>query len=441
MSGIKLPKYVVKDTDRHGNDRFYFRAPGARKVRIKAVPGTEEFDRLYKEASSSAEKSGCEKVGKTPAATQFEKGTFGAIAVEYFKSIAFRDLSPATQKRRRRMLEAFVLTHGDKRVSTLDGKHIFRMMNDKAGTPEAANDFLKLMRKVLEFAMAAGYITKNPARDIKTIRSKSDGFYAWSEDDIAKFEDRHPIGTKARLAFGLLLYTAQRRSDVVKMGPKTISGGMVHVRQDKTGTIVEFPIHEDLVEIIDASECGADAFLVTDHGLPFTANGFGNWFRKKCDEAGVPSGCSAHGLRKAASRRLAEAGCTPHEIMSITGHKTLKEVTRYTESVERRSLARKAVSGLGRSSGSPTHFVYVYRHEGRVIYIGQGVASRPLAHLGRPDFPPSHELRIEIIPAGTKDSALALEQNMIAANDDGGLLNSVMYRYADAKPKIIEHVA
>jgi site-specific recombinase XerD len=92
--------------------------------------------------------------------------------------------------------------------------------------------------------------------------------------------------------------------------------------------------------------------LVTASGKPFSPAGFGNWFRQVCDEAGLPGKCAAHGLRKAAARRLAEAGCTAHQIMSITGHKTLREVTRYTESADRRGLAVAAMSKLEKRTSS-----------------------------------------------------------------------------------------
>ena len=48
--------------------------------------------------------------------------------------------------------------------------------------------------------------------------------------------------------------------------------------------------------------------------------------------------------RKAASVRLAEAGCTPHEIAAITGHATLSELVRYTRAVDQRRLAEAAVA-------------------------------------------------------------------------------------------------
>ncbi|MEA1835267.1 tyrosine-type recombinase/integrase, partial [Methylobacterium durans] len=174
--------------------------------------------------------------------------------------------------------------------------------------------------------------------------SKSEGFYTWSEADIATFEDRYPIGSRARLALALLLYTCQRRSDVVRMGRQHVRNGALAVRQQKTGTSLEIPLHPDLQSVLEASQAEHLTFLVTHEGRPFTPAGFTNWFRDTVRAAGLPDGCSPHGLRKAACRRLAEAGCTPHEIMSISGHKSLKEVTRYTAAAEQKRLAVRAMS-------------------------------------------------------------------------------------------------
>src|SRR5690606_22897046 len=87
---------------------------------------------------------------------------------------------------------------------------------------------------------------------------------------------------------------------------------------------LELPVHPELQKAIDATPGGNLTFLVTEFDKPFTANGFGNWFRKRCDEADLPH-CAAHGLRKAAATRLADNGATEHEIMSVTGHQTSKE--------------------------------------------------------------------------------------------------------------------
>jgi integrase len=179
---------------------------------------------------------------------------------------------------------------------------------------------------------------------LRSPKMQSSGFYTWSEDDIAAFESKFPIGSRARLALALILFTAQRRSDIVRMGRQHVRENVITIRQQKTGTLVEIPLLSELVANIEASASANLTFLITEAGKPFTAAGFGNWFRKICREAGLPKGCAAHGLRKTAARRLAEAGCTAHEIMSITGHKTLREVTRYTEAADRKHLARSAIS-------------------------------------------------------------------------------------------------
>jgi integrase len=82
---------------------------------------------------------------------------------------------------------------------------------------------------------------------------------------------------------------------------------------------------------------------MTQHGKPFTAGGFGNWFRDRCDEAGLPQ-CSSHGLRKLAATRLADLGCSEREIMAVTGHKSVSEVSRYVRKAEQSRLAEQAMA-------------------------------------------------------------------------------------------------
>jgi integrase len=88
-------------------------------------------------------------------------------------------------------------------------------------------------------------------------------------------------------------------------------------------------------------------FIVTQRGKPFPGHSFTAWFRKHCDDAGLPKRCVVHGLRKAAGRKLAEAECRAHEIMAVLGHTTLKEAERYTKDFNRAKLARSAMARLG----------------------------------------------------------------------------------------------
>ena len=167
----------------------------------------------------------------------------------------------------------------------------------------------------------------------------------WQWRDDAAFEAKHKPGSRAHLALSLLLYTGQRRSDVVRMGWQHINGDLLSVVQDKTGEFLKIPFHPKLAAAIGTKPRNNMTFLLTELGAPFTAAGFGNWFRDRCNEVGLPH-CSALGLRKACAARLANAGCTSEQIKAITGHKTLSEVARYTKAADQERNAKQALANL-----------------------------------------------------------------------------------------------
>lgn len=218
--------------------------------------------------------------------------------------------------------------------------------DQKTDTPEQTNNTLKALRQVFKFGVNYDHVRHNPVIEVEYLKPKNKGgFHTWTLDEVEHYENRHPIGTKARLVLDLLLYTGQRRGDIVHMGRQHERDGWLHFTQQKTGKPMQIPILSSLRRSLDASPTGDLTYIVTEFGKPFTSNGFGNWFRKRCNEAGLPQ-CSAHGLRKAAAVRLAHAGSTAHEIAAITGHDTLKEVERYTKEVEQRRLAEAAGARL-----------------------------------------------------------------------------------------------
>ncbi|TCP98148.1 phage integrase family protein [Sphingomonas sp. PP-F2F-A104-K0414] len=171
------------------------------------------------------------------------------------------------------------------------------------------------------------------------------GFHSWTEEEIAAFERRHPIGTVARLAFDLMIWTGQRGGDARKMGPASVRDTRLELTQEKTKVFVSLPIMPGLAESILATPTVGAIFVVTEFGKQFSVKGFGNKFRQWCDEAGLPN-CSAHGLRKAAARRFAEAGCSNQEIKAWTGHTTDSEVARYTAAADQRTLSDTAADKL-----------------------------------------------------------------------------------------------
>ena len=228
-------------------------------------------------------------------------------------------------------------------------RHVRKLRDEKADAPSVANTRLKALRALFRWAIEADEIDSNPARDVHLIRYATQGYHSWTLDEVAAFEAKHPIGSKARLALAILLYTACRREDAARLGPQHIRGNRLRYTQAKnehrSPVAMDIPVHPDLRIAIDATPRDHLTFLATEYGKPFPPAGFGNWFRDRCNEAGLPH-CTAHGLRKATAARLAERGATAHEIMAITGHKTLEEVERYTRAARQSRLADSAMAKL-----------------------------------------------------------------------------------------------
>lgn len=275
----------------------------------------------------------------------------------YYKSAEFkRELDTRTQYVRRLVLDKLCEAgadisrnkppYGERPVAMMEPRHVRAIRDEHADRPGAANGILKALRRLFSFGLEAAYpsLKINPARDVKYFRQEGDGHHAWTIEEVEQFEAQNPIGSKPRLALALMLYTGQRRSDIVSFGPAMVKDGWLHFTQFKNRNrnpiTLSLPIIPALQRIIDSTPCTGTAWLTTQQGKPFTANGFGNWFRDQCIEAGVPG--RAHGWSKAAASRLAELGCTDREIMAITGH-TTKEIDRYTKSARQRVLAAKAM--------------------------------------------------------------------------------------------------
>jgi integrase len=342
MGRIKLP-HVNSFRNRHGTMVFYFRRRGCKGVRLRGVPGSVEFMAAYAAAIE----------GQEPIEIGAKRSPVGSVAATiglYFGSTAFTNLAVETQRTRRNILERFREEHGDKRIAAIERKHVQAMVTAKGKTPSAARNFLHTLRAMIAFAIDAGICTDDPTIGVKRPKIRTDGYRTWSEDDIAAFEAAHPIGTVPRLALALLVYTGQRRSDIVAMGLQHVRGDLISVRQQKTRTPLLIPMHPALRAAIEATPSGHLTFLATAFGKARTANGFGTWFRECCNAAGLANGTSAHGLRKAACRRLAEAGCSANEIMAISGHTSLREVERYTKAADQERMARAAMKRLGGGS-------------------------------------------------------------------------------------------
>jgi integrase len=329
-------KHIHRFRDRHGKLRTYVRLPGAKAVPLPGIPGSVEFMTVYQDAIAAA-------APRAIGANRTVPGTLDAAIVDYYQHHSFLTLGDSTRHTRRVILEHLRRDHGSKRLRTLQRVHVAAIVGQKP--PFAARNWLKVMRGLMTFAVNTGLLKDDPTQGVKLPRARAGEIHTWTEGEISQFEEWHAVGTQARLAMALLLYSGQRRSDIVRMGRQNTRDGTLSIRQQKTGNLVEIPVHPTLATIIaDTPIAGQMTFLTTATGAAFSSAGFGNAFREWCNEADLPKRCSSHGLRKAACRRLAEAGCSEHEIASISGHESLAEVRRYTRAASRVKMAKSAMA-------------------------------------------------------------------------------------------------
>lgn len=327
-------RYVKAYSDRHGKRRHYFRRPGCISVALPGDPGSREFMEAYQAALAGAPKR---EIG----AEKTIPGSMSDLIVRYYRSRAFLNLKPKTQSTYRGELERFRKEHGKWLVRGFRRRHLVAILDAK--TQGAQENLRKVLRAILTLAVELEWIPLHPMTGMRRSRKPLKGFAPWDEADIAKFEETWPTGSRERLALALLLYTGQRRSDVVKMGRQHVKDGMIRVRQQKTDTELFIPLHSALKAEIAAAPVEHLTFLTTAYGKPFSPAGFTNWFVESAGKAGL-TGKTPHGLRKAAARRMAEAGCTPSQLMAVTGHKNLSEVTLYTASADQARLAAEAIA-------------------------------------------------------------------------------------------------
>jgi integrase len=321
---VKL-RYVHRDVDRYGVVRYYFRrAKGKRKHRITAEPGSQKFLEQYR--TLLAEAGGCAGAGAgalVPIGVKtIAPATFRWLYVEYQKSPAFKALAPSTQRRRRNLIETMLMepikpdtakTYEMMPLKSITSKALKVLRDRKAGLPEALNQRVRALRHMFTWAHESENLNTNPARDIKKLKHKSPGHHTWTAAEVEQFERRHPVGTKARLALALLLFTGARRSDVCQLGRQHVRDGWIKFRTRKGG----------------------------------------NWFRQQCVAAGVPG--RAHGLRKAGATQAAENGATAHQLMAIFGWLTLAQAEGYTKTAQRKKMAGDAMGLLVRTGTKDPH--------------------------------------------------------------------------------------
>lgn len=348
-----------------GKQYVYYRAPGRPRIRLRAEVGTLAFDQEYEDA-----KAACGmplEVGKS----SIKPRSVSALRAEYYKWSEFRSLKPHTQKLYKYHIDTFCEAYGDDRVTAIKRKHFRGIKDELWDKPGRCRSMLKRLNTLFQFAVdELEWITINPMAGVK-LPPQGAGFLPWSDEDIAIYDAHWGPGTRERLGLYLPLFTGQRAQDIVKMSDQCVrevmfEGELVReilvVQQAKTGKELWIPLHPLLAAEIDLHPRGQAAFLIDRRtGLPLVKQGYGNWLRDSArsikreakypdepaeDRQLIPGTRGPHGLRKAACRRLIEAGCDTELARSISGHAEDGELKVYIEDVNQRKMAHRAMRKL-----------------------------------------------------------------------------------------------
>jgi integrase len=332
-------KYVKEYTDSALIRRRYFRRKGYKGGPLPGKVGSPEFMEAYQAYMAGR---------PAPLARGTAPGTFASLFEAYYRSVEYANLKPASKKLYRYALNPLQELYGHKALATMTKDNVYKII-EKVGrrAPQMANLTRSVLKRVLGVAMARNLIRSNPLAD-KVNPYKGGTHHTWTDDELAQFEARWPLGTRQRLAFALLFYTGQRSGDVVRMNRKDIAEGRIKVIQEKTGTELKIKIHPDLARAIKGGPSKGLNLIGDEHGRPIKRAALSHLMRVAIREAELPARCVPHGIRKATLRTMAENGASAKRMAGVSGHKTTKELDRYTAAADQQTLADEGIASIPR---------------------------------------------------------------------------------------------
>ena len=333
----KLPPYVNRHRTQHGKVKYFYRRNKGPRTRLPDDPSTKEFDEAYK-AALSGKAAVIARKAQTPSETLLW------LVERYMESGKWAGYERSTQIKNERIYKDTIQRANNPAYKAIGRRTIENGMDDRKGTPSQANNWLKAMRNLLEWAKKNEFVEANVAKDVEYLQVKTSGFIPWTAEDAITFCKRWPIGSKERLAYELYVVSGLRRSDTHRVGPQHLKGNTLSIRAAKPPhhlITVELPAHT--LAVIDRTPTGDMAFITKPNGLPYgSKESFGNWFGKACRTAGLQKGKAAHGLRKLAATLTADAGGTTHELMAHFGWSHPAQAEVYTRGADRARLGAQS---------------------------------------------------------------------------------------------------
>lgn len=341
MPRPSLP-HLQHEITRHKRLVWYVRVGKGPRIRLHATYGTPEFMAEYHAAITG------QPLVKPASGAP---GTLGWAIRQYMQSASWRRLAAESRKQMGYQLQRIEENAGAARLDDITKRVVIDSRDAREAVPSDANKYVRATKLLFNYAIEREWVEHNPADGIGKLATSEtgDGFHTWTEDEMAAFEQRWPIGTMQRLAYEIVRCTGLRRGDVHVFGKPHIRNGEYTIRTSKTGATVTGTVLPMLRLAIEAVKHEEMVFLLTVRGTPFKSKAaFGNWFKKACVAAKVPG--SAHGIRKALASEIAELGKSEANMNSFFGwaHGSRESAT-YIQKADRAKMAKDVSATLART--------------------------------------------------------------------------------------------
>jgi hypothetical protein len=330
---VKL-RYVERRVDRSGGERWYWRRRGHELARLPDSP--IERMAMAEQLNATADKL---------APVELARGSIGWVIQRYRDSDEYRELSSGTVKYYNRFLREIEALGPALPFASFTRRAVVDFI-ETYGKAHQRRQSAAVLKNLFKIARYHGIVTTDEAAGLRLKISRPRD-RIWTDDevvrwiDVAGAEDPHMT-----TAFLLMQFTAQRPTDVLRMAWPQYSGSAIRLRQQKTGTLLDIPVHPVLRDHLGGlMRSPTSLTIVTYRGRPVKYLRFNERFRRVADRAGIDA--QARDLRRTAMLRMAEAGATVPQIASVSGH-SIEATQRILETYlpRNRDLAEIAITRL-----------------------------------------------------------------------------------------------
>lgn len=333
--------YGVRRKLASGTHKTYYRfRRGDADCALPGVPGDRAFHKAYADKLAQWERLAEDK-------KEAPRQSFDWLCDAYLASAEFEALAQRTQDDYRATITNRLRPIlGPERFDAITRTTIKALRDALRNKPRSAHKIKQTVSLLYTWAdendlVEVGF---NPAAGIKKLKAKVTPITIWSDEECALFLSRCEAAMVTPVL--LALYTGQRREDLVQMDWTDYQGGVIRVRQNKTGEPLDIPCHDTLKAHLDSLQRrrfggkilrGADGKAMNAMALSSALN------RALVAIPEMPHR-SWHGLRYASAGRLEATGCSITEISSIIGHRTYQMAMKYAR---QRKDSEAAVRRLG----------------------------------------------------------------------------------------------